>query len=396
MHILILGIGDKIPTFILKRLVALDKQGMKLILETSNKNQEIIKREFSNTLFISKKKFELSRIDKMLIRFVTMFLNISTSFKLIKLSPHTRLISKLRWSYENFHLTQLKKVDIIHLQWISMGEHFSWLKQFYKAPIIGSARGSQVTIYPITRTGFIDSLHKSIQSLDYIHCVSEDICQICKERGATENQLFVNYNGTDLTQFSMKENIEYNFDQLELVSTGTLMWRKGYLYQLLILKKLIEKGVSVRLTIIGSGHEYESLLYTAETLGIGNNIILKGQLAHDEVKFTLHKSHIYLSTSIAEGLANSVMEASACGVVPVVFQCEGMSEVVNDGKTGYVVPFGDIDTMAARILHLYQRQSKLANMSKNARKKIENELNLDDCVKDMLVRYKSIIPHGST
>lgn len=342
-------------------------------------------------MVIIESKTELIRIDKMLIRFVSMILNISTSLKLIKLSSNTWLVNKLRWSYENFHLTQLKKVDIIHLQWISMGEHFSWLKQFYKAPIIGSARGSQVTIYPITRAGFDESLHKSIQSVDYIHCVSKDISQICKERGATENQLFVNYNGTDLTQFSMKENIEYNFDQLELVSTGALMWRKGYLYQLLVLKKLIEKGISVRLTIIGSGHEYESLLYTAETLGIRNNVILKGQLTHDEVKSTLHQSHIYLSTSIAEGLANSVMEASACGIVPVVFQCEGMSEIVNDGNTGYVVPFGDIDAMASRLIHLYQHQIELANMSKNARKKIENEFDIDQHVKDMITKYESIV-----
>jgi glycosyltransferase involved in cell wall biosynthesis len=391
VHILILGIGDKIPTFILKRLLALDKLGVNLIIETTKENENRLKKEFSNSVFITKRKFELSRIDKLLFQFFLMFLNISTTMRLIRLSPHAKWISKLRWSYENFHLTQLKKLDIIHLQWISMGEHFSWLKQFYKAPIIGSARGSQVTIYPITRIGFIDSLKKSIQSLDYIHCVSKDISQVCKERGATENQLFVNYNGTDLTQFSMKENIDYYFDQLELVSTGALMWRKGYLYQLLVLKKLIEKGISVKLTIIGSGSDYESLVYTAEMLGLHNHVILKGQLTHDEVKSTLHQSHIYLSTSIAEGLANSVMEASACGIVPVVFHCEGMNEIVNDGNTGYVVPFGDIDAMASRLIHLYQNKSDLAKMSKNARKKIEDEFDINYHVNDMIKKYESIV-----
>jgi glycosyltransferase involved in cell wall biosynthesis len=391
VHILILGIGDNIPTFILKRLLALDKQGVNLIIETSKENKNRLKREFSNSIFIIKPKVELSRIDKLLFQFLLMFLNISITIRLIRLSPHTKWISTLKWSYENFHLIDLKKVDIIHLQWISMGEHFSWLKQFYKAPIIGSARGSQVTIYPITKTGFINSLKKSIQSLDYIHCVSKDISQVCSERGATESQLFVNYNGTDLNQFSMKENIDNYIDQLELVSTGLLMWRKGYLYQLLVLKKLIEKGISVRLTIIGSGSEYDSLVYTAEMLGLHNHIILKGQLTHDEVKSTLHQSHVYLSTSIAEGLANSVMEASACGVVPVVFQCEGMKEIVDDGNTGYVVPFGDIDTMTSRLIHLYQHQEELAYMSKNAREKIVHEFDINHHVKEIIKIYKSIL-----
>jgi hypothetical protein len=114
LNILILGIGDKIPTFILKRLLALDKLGVNLIIETSKENR--LKKEFSNTVFITKRKFELSRILKLLFQFLLMFLNITTTLRLIRLSPHTKWISKLRWSYENFHLTQLKKVDIIHLQ----------------------------------------------------------------------------------------------------------------------------------------------------------------------------------------------------------------------------------------------------------------------------------------
>jgi glycosyltransferase involved in cell wall biosynthesis len=393
MYILILGIGDKIPTFILKRLVALDQQGVNLIIEVSNESKNKLEKEFSNAVFITKIKLENSHIDEMLIRFVSMILNFSATFKLFMLAPNIRRLSKFRWSYENFHLTQLKKVDIIHLQWISMGEQFSWLKQFYKVPIIGSARGSQVTIYPKTREGFVRSLHRSIQSLDYIHSVSRDISQICKERGATDNQLFVNYNGTDLTLFSMKEKIQNNFDQLELVSTGSLMWRKGYFYQLLVLKKLTEKGISAKLTIIGSGKESEAILYTVEALGLYNKVVLKGQLTHSEVKSILQESHLYLSTSIAEGLANSVMEAAACGVVPVVFQCEGMHDLIDDGINGYIVPFGDIEAMTDRILSLYSSHVQLTAMRFAARKKMESEFDINYHVQDMVRRYESMISH---
>jgi colanic acid/amylovoran biosynthesis glycosyltransferase len=391
LNILILGIGDKIPTFILKRLLALDKKGVNLIVETHRGIDDRLKNEFSNSLFIFKYKLNSSSKHRLIYQFLRMIMNITTTLKLIRLSPHSRLISKLKWSYENFHLTRLSKVDVIHLQWISMGEHFSWLKRFYQAPIIGSARGSQITIYPLTRNGFMESLNKSIQSLDYIHCVSEDLRCLCKEIGATESQLFVNYNGVDLKQFTMKENVEYNFNQLELVSTGALMWRKGYLFQLLVLKKLIEKGISVRLTIIGSGTESESLLYNTETLGLKNYVSLKGQLTHDEVNLILHQSHIYLSTSIAEGLSNSVLEASACGIVPVVFDCEGMNEIINDGKTGYIVPFGDIDAMTSRLLNLFQNQIELAEMSKSARKKIEIEFDLNHHVNKMIRNYELIL-----
>ena len=107
MHILILGIGDNIPTFILKRLLALDKQGVNLIIETSKENKNRLKREFSNSIFIIKPKVELSRIDKLLFQFLLMFLNISITIRLIRLSPHTKWISTLKWSYENFHLIDL-------------------------------------------------------------------------------------------------------------------------------------------------------------------------------------------------------------------------------------------------------------------------------------------------
>ena len=47
-----------------------------------------------------------------------------------------------------------------------------------------------------------------------------------------------------------------------LVTTGSILWRKGYEYALLAVRQLVERGLPVRFDIIGDGPEGQRLLYT--------------------------------------------------------------------------------------------------------------------------------------
>src|SRR5690606_37617684 len=113
-------------------------------------------------------------------------------------------------------------------------------------------------------------------------------------------------------------------------------------YQLLSLKELLRNGLIVKLLLVGEGPDREGLLYTANKLGLSESVVFSGNVAEETVAKLLSQSDIYVSTSIAEGLPNSVVEAAASGLPIVAFACEGIREIVANGENGFVVPFGDI------------------------------------------------------
>ena len=61
---------------------------------------------------------------------------------------------------------------------------------------------------------------------------------------------------------------------------------------------------------------------------------------------------VYLHAARADTFPNTILEALACGVPVVATAVGGIPEQVDDGRTGFLVPTGDVEAMASRITHL--------------------------------------------
>lgn len=70
-------------------------------------------------------------------------------------------------------------------------------------------------------------------------------------------------------------------------------------------------------------------------------------------------------------------EAAACGTVTIATNVGGIPEVVADGKTGFLVPVGDIDSMQSHLLSLLDSAALLAGMQSAARNRAEQLFDLD-------------------
>lgn len=307
--------------------------------------------------------------------------------KLMATRTELGITQRLIWAAKYLPLVRIRNVDIIHFQWLPLLAEFAWLRHYYTCPFVGSARGSQVTIYPITRPGYKQKIQASIVLADYIHCVSKDIVAACERLGAPREKLFVNYNGIDLQKF--KPQIDKDEHSIfTIISVGALMWRKGYVYQLLAIKKLVASGKEVLLRIIGSGVDSEALVYTANVLGLKQYVEFVGQKNEDELQAVLATGNMYMSTSAAEGLANSVVEAMASGLPVVVFDCEGMNELIENSNNGFVVPFGDTDKLVEQITFLMEHAEKRRVMGEHARAFVEAKLDQTVWVQHMIVQYE--------
>ncbi|MCT4790773.1 MULTISPECIES: N-acetyl-alpha-D-glucosaminyl L-malate synthase BshA [Exiguobacterium] len=110
---------------------------------------------------------------------------------------------------------------------------------------------------------------------------------------------------------------------------------------------IASKDRAMRLLLVGDGPEMGQTRRRAKELGIYEKIIFAGKQEHVAQLLAISDIHLLLSEKEAFGLV--VLEAMAVGVPSVVSSAGGLPEVIQDGKTGFIVPTYDVKTAADRI-----------------------------------------------
>jgi glycosyltransferase involved in cell wall biosynthesis len=105
----------------------------------------------------------------------------------------------------------------------------------------------------------------------------------------------------------------------------------------------------LRLTLIGDGPERPALEARAESIGLKDRITFKGYQNQSEVAKALSRTDLLVLPSFAEGVPVVLMEAMASGKPVVATQVGGVSELVEAGRTGHLVPPGDAQALARAI-----------------------------------------------
>lgn len=384
MNLLIIGAGNPVPSFIRRRLQKLIAAGVRLtIVAEAGQRMD----DFPGAAVI-----RIGGTLTFMQRFNAIVRACMLPHRLLRLMacrPELTWGRRLTWAVKFFSLSQLPPPDVVHIQWLASVPEFDWLRRYFRCPVVGSVRGSQLTVYPITRPGYDALIKKAIEQVDYIHCVSEDMALACRRLGAPLHKLVVNYNGIDLKQFVPGSGANAS-GRITIVSVGSLLWRKGVYYQLLILKALLLRSDNVQLVLVGDGPDREGLQYTASTLGLTEHITFAGSVKAADLPFFLQEADVYLSTSIAEGLANSVVEAVASGLPVVAFACEGMEEVLTEGYNGFILPFGDIHGVADKLAFLVDHGEQRKKMGTQARALAVDKFDDNEWVARMIKTYQDI------
>ena len=114
--------------------------------------------------------------------------------------------------------------------------------------------------------------------------------------------------------------------------------------------------------IIGDGHLRSELEELSRNLGLGKSLTFAGQLNHPID--LIREFHVGVNTSETEGLSNAILEYMVCGVPVVATATGGNPELVHEGENGFLVPVGDVNLMAERIVALLGKPDLWGKMSK--------------------------------
>ena len=383
LKIFFYGLGHPPSPFLLRRLEALDQEGIRLITLISSHHPTQLRLKHGNI------RHPLPWIPALiyLVRY-----GLSPKRLAIFRALFHREISRKRLIKEYLQLFAFD-VDLIHAQWIIAGSTIRWLRDAFQAPVIITARGSQVHMYPFASADYRQQIMESLQTADAVHCVSESIRDHCLQLGAPREKTFVNYNGVDTDFFSpdRRRNPTRAHD-FRMLTVGALIWRKNQIHLLDVLKILRDRGIPASLRILGDGPLFEPLRYYARRLDVLDSMEFLGSVDDDtRLLVSYRDADVYVHASMAEGLCNAVVEAQSCGLPVVAYEAEGMQEAVVHGRTGFVVPFGNRTAMAKALTDLYENRDLYEKMARNARAHIEKNFQIRDCVRSMIRHYRRIL-----
>jgi glycosyltransferase involved in cell wall biosynthesis len=180
--------------------------------------------------------------------------------------------------------------------------------------------------------------------------VSESTKQDLVRRGLRSDDIEVIPNGLDLDHFTPGEAPET--DTPTLLFMGRLKRYKGVDLVLRAVRSLADRGVDVRFRIAGRGDDLDRLRAIVRELDLEDRVEFLG-FVDDEVKLELLRSSwVHVLTSPKEGWGIANLEAAACGTPTVASDAPGLRESVLDGRTGVLVPHGDVDALADALAHL--------------------------------------------
>lgn len=195
-------------------------------------------------------------------------------------------------------------------------------------------------------------------------------------------------------------------DVARVLFTGNFSLLKGAEYLLESLRILNERGIKVHYDVVGAVSAPKAMLerFNAETqrrredalnskLQTSNmSITFHGPVPQDDLKAFLSESDIYLFPSLADGCAQSGMEALTAGLPVVATYQSGLP--ITDGETGCVVPMKDAAAIADKIEWLIAHPEERERLGRNAAKMMRENYTWEKYAENVKGIYKEMVKEG--
>ena len=219
--------------------------------------------------------------------------------------------------------------------------------------------------------------------------------ELIRKRIISARKTVVIYNGIASTPFEILSGA-LNRNSLAILSShkiitqiGRLSVQKGTRYFLEAAKMVLEERPETTFLLVGEGPLAEEMRLYAETLGISPQVRFLGW--RDDVPAILAATDICVLASLWEGLPYTLLEAMAARKPVVATDTDGSREVVEEGRTGFLVPPGDVPALAEKILVLLGDGELRREMGKEGRERLEKHFLVEVMIEKVEEVYDELI-----
>lgn len=230
----------------------------------------------------------------------------------------------------------------------------------------------------------------------HVTAVSEEVAGSSVALGVPRERVTVIENGVDVARFDGASSAPVAAglagvpDGVPVIgSIGCLAPRKDYGTLLEALARLRAAGRDFRCAIAGDGPDRAALEAQAAALGLADRVTFLGE--RGDIDRLLPAFRVFALSSREEGIPNALLEAMAAARPCVVTRVGGNAEVLDDGRTGRLVPPADPGALAAALGGMLDDPAGAERLGRAAREAMIAERSIDAMVRRHEAFYERVV-----
>jgi glycosyltransferase involved in cell wall biosynthesis len=289
-------------------------------------------------------------------------------------------------------VTKQHKAQVIYVHWVlPNGLVAAWAAAIRKIPFVISVHGSD--IYMAQRNWLFRMIARSIfRRASAVTACSPELRQAAIALSAPEHTLLLAW-GADPVMFhpplhllENRRTFGWKPSDLVVAALGRMVYKKGFNTLITALPEIVSQYPQVRLVFGGDGPLRGELASEADRLGVSNHVSFLGRIPWNQVQEFLASADIFVLPSVkdkygnVDGLPTVLLEAMSCGTPVIASDIGGVTIVVENGRTGLLVPPGDARALANAIAAMAGDPLKRQAFGQAARHAIEEQFNWNSVV----------------
>lgn len=248
--------------------------------------------------------------------------------------------------------------------------------------------------FPVKKHALSLSRMKYRFRVDHYIAISRAVRDVLIEGGVDPNRISIVHSGVEVRREDRPApDIRAEFrlpPAVRIIGTvGALVDHKGYRYLIEAAPAIMQNAPEAKLVLVGDGELRTDLESLASQCGVENAIIFSGY--RPDAHALLGQFDIFAAPSHMEGLNTSILDAMMLGRPVVATTAGGIPEIIEDGKTGLLVPPGNPRALAAAIVDLLRDPEKAERLALAGHKKAVEEFTAERMVEGTIAVYERLL-----
>ena len=284
------------------------------------------------------------------------------------------------------------KLDVIHSQTeFAIGTFARIFAKQYNIPLVHTYHTMyEDYIHYVTKGYLKKSSKKLVEYFTKFYCdttatelivPTNKTYKLFKEKYRFDKNIHIIPTGIEVERFfeenidkeqlkNVKKTLNISKKDFTILFVGRLAEEKNVEFLIESHKDLIDKGLNVKLIIVGDGPDKEAYEELAIKLGIEKQVIFTGKASWEDMPYYYHVADVFATASKTETQGLTVIEAMASNVVPVCMRDEAFQSMVTEDLNGLF--FETKEQYKEKIEYLYDNPKELARIDNQARIQAEH------------------------
>jgi glycosyltransferase involved in cell wall biosynthesis len=327
------------------------------------------------------------------------------------------------WHAPNLHIADAAKAFGLAVELVPCRGRFDWgtvkhLKQFaesykpdlvhmhgYKADMYGyaavrSLRAAKVSTchgwvdntLPLQAYGLMDRW--ILRRFDLVVAVATEIAERLRRAGVSPGKIHVIGNGIDVTSFetdvpTLRRKLRLDSTCVLVGAIGRLSPEKGFAVLVPAAQVVVQRHPEVRFVIVGCGPEQKKLQQLTRECGLEGKLFWAGR--RDDMAGVYASLDIQVQPSLKEGLPMTILEGLAAHKPIVATRVGAVENVIEDGKTGLLVPASDCAQLALAILRLLEDPALRSQLANAGQEHVRTKFSSERMAGEYLAAYAELL-----